>query len=135
MLPERVNEAVEATLAQLAVAVETDLRFVGLPVLQTGDCWNGENVDSSTFIVFYDPSINESGGVFVTWSPSKELKQLVISSPSLAMERAVPLGGIALEAMLVAAEQILSAAGWNTDRSAVGVHESSIKLTRSHNPD
>ncbi|GAB7183557.1 hypothetical protein ATKI12_3388 [Kitasatospora sp. Ki12] len=128
MPPERVTAGEEAVLEQLAAEVEADLRYVGLPVLSTGDCWTGGNVGSSTFIVFYDPSKDESGGVFVRWALSDEVKNTIVFSPELAAERAIPLGSITLETMTDAVGRILAVAGWVVDRTLIGVHESAIKI-------
>jgi hypothetical protein len=128
MFPERVSQEEEATLIQLAAEVESDLRYVGLPVVNGGDCTAGRHVGSSTFIVFYDPSSDESGGVFVEWSLSPEIKGAIVASPGLAAKRAIPLGSISLEVMTDAADRILATAGWGTDQEAVGVHESSIRV-------
>ncbi|MFD8781221.1 hypothetical protein [Kitasatospora sp. NPDC059599] len=130
MLPRRVTMEEEAVLARLAAEVEADLRYVGLPVLSTGDCWTGGNVGSSTFLVFYDPSEDESGGVFVRWALSDEVKNTIIFSPDLAAERAIPLGSVTLETMTDAVERILFEAGWVVDRTSIGVHESAIRIRR-----
>ncbi|MER8183397.1 hypothetical protein [Kitasatospora sp. NPDC094015] len=128
MYPERVSREAEEELARRAAAVESDLRFVGLPVLQRGDSWAGGDRGSATFDIFYDPSDDESGGVFVSWRSSKEIKELIVNSPQLAVERAIPLGSITLEAMTDAVERILVRAGWVVDRTLIGVHESAIKI-------
>jgi hypothetical protein len=45
--------------------------------------------------------------------------------------RPAVIGGAALDAMLHAIEQILTAAGWAVDTDAVGVHESCLKVLQS----
>ncbi|GAA1180750.1 hypothetical protein F4556_006238 [Kitasatospora gansuensis] len=127
-VPERVGQDEEQVLVERTEAVEADLRFVGLPVVRGGDSRAGKTIGSSTFVVYYDASADSSGGVFVTWEPSRELKDLIVASPQLALQRAIPLGSTALEAMTVAVEQVLTAAGWATEQTDVGVHESSVKI-------
>lgn len=126
--PEQVGPDELADLIRRSAAAEADLRFVGLPVVQGGDCRDGNGFDSSTFVVYYDSSTDTSGGVFVIWKPSAEVKKLVVTSPQLALQRAIPLGSAALEAMTVVAVEVLTAAGWEIDRANIGVHESSIKV-------
>ncbi|MFF7635155.1 hypothetical protein ACFZB9_18665 [Kitasatospora sp. NPDC008050] len=130
MFPERVSQEEETALIRLVAEVEADLQYVGLPVVQGGDCTAGRHVSSSSFVVFYDPSSDESGGVFVEWSLSPEIKGAIVASPGLAIKRAIPLGSVSLEVMTNAADRILAAAGWGTDQEAVGVHESSIRVFR-----
>ncbi|GAA1075053.1 hypothetical protein GCM10009665_79660 [Kitasatospora nipponensis] len=127
-VPERVGQDEEQVLVERTEAVEADLRFVGLPVVRGGDSRAGKTIGSSTFVVYYDASADSSGGVFVTWEPSRELKDLIVAPPQLAPQRAIPLGSTALEAMTVAVEQVLTAAGWATEQTDVGVHESSVKI-------
>ncbi|MFF2007096.1 hypothetical protein ACFVYP_39260 [Kitasatospora sp. NPDC058201] len=126
--PARVDKDGEKSLVQRTVAVEKDLRFVGLPVIRGGDSWAGATTGASTFVVYYDTSADSSGGVFATWEPSAELKELFIDSPQLALQRAIPLGSAALEAMTVALVEVLTAAGWETDRMNVGCHEASVRI-------
>jgi hypothetical protein len=130
MVPERVGQEAEAELARLASEVGADLRFVGLPVHQAGDSWKGRGGQPAVFVIYYDPSREDTGGVYVRWSPSAEIKELIVSAPELAEQRALPLGTVTLEVMTDAAEAILGTAGWETERAVDGVHETSLKVSR-----
>lgn len=128
MFPERVGPQHESILIRTAAAVESDLRLVGLSVVQGGDCNAGIQARlPGSFLVFYDTVTGDSNGVFVTWNASTDTENAVLASPS-GPQRAIDMSGATLDSMLDAAETILRAGGWHVDRLVTGVHESSIKV-------
>ena len=128
--PERVSSEEESLLVNRAHAVESDLRLVGLQAIRGGDYTAGFETKTSGCMVYYDPTIGESGGVFVHWVSGRELAMMAVRGDTPPMWVA-SLGGSVLSVMTDALERILMAAGWEVDRSAVGVHETSIKVLRS----
>lgn len=128
---ERVNSDEESNLLRLAQALEADLRFVGIDVVQTGDYFSGSADLQDGFVIFYDPSAADdaSAGVFVRWRPSSELLAAARESGDMD-SMPVVVGGLAMEAMTETLQKIMEAMGWQVEPDLVGVHESSLKVSR-----
>jgi hypothetical protein len=114
------------TMEEMAKKVESELILTGLPIHFRGNSMNTASKKAAGVVVYFDPSCDSSGGVFVTWKlPPGFLQALITAGQGSGVAAA---GGAALRVMLDALEKLLVAFGWGTDRQHVGVHESSIKV-------
>jgi len=111
-------------MLSVVAAVVADLSYCGLPVVDAGDSSAGAVVPRSTYAVFYDPTAGVSGGTFVTW---RSPEHILVAAREMDM-RAVRVGGVVLEAMLVAVQAALTGMGWIVSMDDVGVHESSVRV-------
>ncbi|GAB3177617.1 hypothetical protein GCM10027259_22770 [Micromonospora palomenae] len=121
-MPDNVDLPRPASLADLAESVMRSLRLVGVPTAR-------DRSDPGAY-VYVDESTDESGGVFVEWNLSEELRHAMmqfaaegdLSSPRLSFIES------AQGAMESALRAIVAAAGFKIDTEAVGVHEFAFKV-------
>jgi hypothetical protein len=125
LLPQDQQDALE----RLARKAEAHFRLVGLPVNWQGNSAVQPVPKIPGVRIFYDPSADSSGGVYIKWRVSSEIFQSAITEGPDS-ETAV-LGGVSMNVMLDALEKLLSSAGWIIDRVDTGVHESSIKVVEA----
>jgi hypothetical protein len=129
MEAERVGPELEALLARRALAVTADLAVTGLPVHHSGDSWLGDSwlettSKLGTVDVCYCPMVG--CGVFVKWRLPNEILHAVRVAGLRSPE--TQFGGVALDVITKALEDILTAAGWIVDADNVGDHETSVKV-------
>ncbi|GAB3279777.1 hypothetical protein GCM10027589_06540 [Actinocorallia lasiicapitis] len=123
----RVPQEVIADFQAIADSVSEDLELLGFAVTRQGDCYDGPASNPSGGVhVFYD-SLIDSGGVYVTWKPSRDLVMKLTSDvdrdPSLAFA-----GGVAMDAIKEALVVSLKSLNWIVDSVNVGPHDSSFKV-------
>jgi hypothetical protein len=116
----------QLSLEKLARDVEAHLKLVGLPVNWQGNSAMQPIPKTAGVRVFYDPSADSSGGVYVKWRVSSEILKAAIregpgSGPAV-------IGGASMDVMLDALGRLLDSGGWIIDKVNTGVHESSIKV-------
>lgn len=121
-----VSPEQQLRLEELARDVEARLKLAGLPVNWQGNSAAQPIPKAAGVRVFYDPSADSSGGVYVKWRVSPEiLKAAMTEGPD---SKPAVIGGLSMDVMLDALERLLDSGGWITDRVNTGVHESSIKV-------
>jgi hypothetical protein len=121
-----LSQQQQLRLEQLARDVEAHLKLVGLPVNWQGNSAIRPIPKIAGVRIFYDPSADSSGGVYVKWRVSSEiLRDAMTQGPD---SHPAVIGGISMDVMLDALGRLLSSAGWAIQRMNTGVHESSIKV-------
>ena len=124
---ERVGPDEMAARERLAARVAAELRAAGLPVTVAGnDADLADGYPPGAFVSI-DLLADSSPAAYVSWWVSADLLAAVRAATDV-QDRAIVVGGAAMDAMLAAIAAILDAAGWRTELILEGDHESSVKV-------
>ncbi|GIE35764.1 hypothetical protein Ait01nite_088090 [Actinoplanes italicus] len=126
---KRVSREEEDTLREIALAVAADLQFIGLVVVQAGDCWTGSTNFAEGYVVYYDPDARlDAGCVYARWKPSIASIRAKPASPDSEAFLATAIDE-AVFAMSKALRRILEAAGWQVEEVPTYEHPA-LKISR-----